>query len=358
MTNYFPTIWIPALVGLLLSFYFTSMYLVFKKYLNFSDGFKETVHTKPYEILSYVGTCLVATPSLSFVLYIYTSLAFHTFLKDYSVEPMFLYFLTASLAIGFLMLARTAGANGLTWIASTLHYIVSLGISGWMMFGIIGALNLFNVSLFSFDVPSMEFMISFTISGIIALSINEFLLWLQINKNIEIFKNISPTLPILNLFSRVAELKNYVGRTQLINHVKELITKSDNGTLEISWVTGTLDKEIQRSICRYLFNDSRNNVRIRILCSGEMYEYLQENLIEDFKDLVQKNRINIQVKPFDAGFWREIKIGDKVVCGLTTGDKLEARTGFDAIRPLDILSIAFFEFNWSSIKSVKTNTDI
>ena len=177
-------------------------------------------------------------------------------------------------------------------------------------------------------------------------------------RTIHSFKNISPTLPIINLLSRVAELENYIGRTKLIAHVTKIISNSDNGILDMYWLTGTLDEEIQASICDYVFKDVGNNVNIRTLCSGEMYEQLQDRLMDNFKELIQKNKIIIQVKPFDAGFWRAIKIGDKVVCGLTTGDNLEARTGFDAKRPLDVMATAFFEYNWSNIEPVKTNTDI
>jgi hypothetical protein len=352
MTDYFSMIWIPACVGLLLAFYFTSMFIVFRKYYNL-NAFKETVHTKSKEIFSFVIPCLISIVTLSFIIYFTASLISRSFLNNYIITPVFLYYLTAILTISFLVLARTAGANGLTWIATSLHYIMAIGISTWLIIGVIDAFSLFDISFFTFDIPRIDFMLSILFSGLIALAINEFFLWLQIHRKIEIFKNITPTLPIIDLFSRVSEVKNYIGRKQLIDHVLESINTSNNGLLEIAWLTGTLDRDIQKGICDFLHRDSSNNVKIRILCNGVMFDNFPIDLNDDFKKFVTGNRIEIAIKPFEPGFWRAICIGNRVICGLTTGDQPEARTGFDAIRPLDYLSLEFFENIWKNEKNIK-----
>jgi hypothetical protein len=266
-------------------------------------------------------------------------------ISENQIPLSLLFLIVGGLSITLLLFARISGFIGRVIVVDSIHLLATIGISGW------SALTFMKIA-FDFGIPSLifpstDYVVTIVVAGIVSIWIIESLLYLAVKYNMGVLSNfltMSQSLPWMNVFSRIKEVKHYVHRDLLINHVVNKINKMCNDGIEelrILWITGTLDRNITNAINNFVDSGKNNKVNIKLLCP--------KNTPTFPRNMDRHERITIQNKDFDPGFLRAIVINDEIVIGLTTGESPDARTGFDPPKPVDLILKDFLEHLWNKL---------
>lgn len=286
---------------------------------------------KDFFYIMFSMVCM--TLLISIPLYIFLSLLYP------SIDGFFLSFLCGSFTIILLLISRISGFIGHVQIVTFLYLFAPILITLlWILYG----LKYAGYNISNLNVPNSDFIIALSISSAVLISILEIFLFYEIknyNKNIFKLFKFKPTLPWINLFSKLKEAPHYTDRKLLLNRVEVIIKsikKKKENKLNIIWMTETVEEQIQRAIADFVKKDG--TAIVRILCLDEGFKRDSE-----YKKYEEKNRIKTKVAIVEPGFFRAICINENVVIGLTTEGSPDSRRGFDAPPPLDWMIREFLE---------------
>jgi hypothetical protein len=318
-------------------FYYSFWLRAISGIIKFPKTYKSTLSKKISDLVKLSLVTLFITLALTIIFY--GILLFFDFGKQ-DLQLL----LSGGLAIVILSIARISGFEGRTLIVDFIHIISAIGISGWTILHILK--TWFPITIPGIELEYLNYYILVGFSGIVTIWIIELLIWIDITKRLPRILKIRPTLPWIYIFSRLEEVNHYVHRVPLIEHVTNVIKrfKEQNiNKLDILWMTGTLDENIQKSFIDFC-GPKKNNINIRILCPKDKFTPLPS-----LNEIIKKNQAStIKHRDSNPGFFRAIIINNHIIVGLTTGDSFEARTGFDPPTPVNWIVKEFLEYVWQN----------